>query len=206
MFEEREFGGIRYLVKYPKDYRAGEKRPVVFLLHGAGSRGDDLELLKENAYFKVTEGQTDFPFVTVAPQCHADAWFDLWQTLKALSEQVPSFSFCDPQRVYGMGASMGGYGTWQMAMSLPELFAAIVPICGGGMYWNAARLKDLPIWAFHGEKDDVVKVEESVKMVEAVNRSGGCAKLTLYPDCMHDSWNRVYADPTVFSWLLSHSR
>ena len=97
---------------------------------------------------------------------------------------------------------MGGYGTWELAMSMPTYFAAIVPICGGGMYWNAAQLVNVPVWAFHGEKDDVVLCRESEVMVNAVNRFGGKAKLTLYPDCNHVSWNNVYESPEVFEWLL----
>ena len=104
-----------------------------------------------------------------------------------------------------MGASMGGYGTWQLAMSLPELFAAIVPICGGGMYWNASRLVNIPIWAFHGGKDTTVFKEESIKMVDAVNKCGGNAKITIYPENGHDAWSDTYKNPEVFHWLLSNT-
>ena len=99
---------------------------------------------------------------------------------------------------------MGGYATWQMAMSLPEYFAAIVPICGGGMYWNAGRLVHVPIWAFHGKLDPTVLVEESEKMVDAVNKRGGNAKLTVYPENGHDAWSDTYGNPEVFAWLLRH--
>jgi predicted peptidase len=99
---------------------------------------------------------------------------------------------------------MGGYATWQLAMSLPEYFAAIVPICGGGMYWNAGRLVNVPVWAFHGQKDPVVLPEESVKMVEAVKHNGGNARLTLYPENAHDAWSDTYRNPEVFEWLLTN--
>ena len=105
-----------------------------------------------------------------------------------------------------MGASMGGYAVWQLAMSMPEYFAAIVPICGGGMYWNAGRLIHVPVWAFHGAKDATVLLEESVKMVEAVNKKGGNAKLTIYPNTKHDSWTATYSNYEVFQWLLTHRR
>ena len=113
--------------------------------------------------------------------------------------------FVDRDRIYVMGASMGGYATWQLAMSMPECFAAIVPICGGGMYWNASMLVNVPVWAFHGAKDTTVFLEESVKMVEAVKRHGGDAKLTVYPENSHDAWSETYANPDVYSWLLQHS-
>ncbi len=93
----------------------------------------------------------------------------------------------------------------QLAMSRPELFAAIVPICGGGMYWNAARLKHTGVWAFHGEEDDTVFCEESVRMVEAINRCGGNAKLTLYRGVSHNAWDPTFQNPEVWQWLLSQT-
>ena len=104
-----------------------------------------------------------------------------------------------------MGASMGGYGTWQLAMSLPDIFAAIVPICGGGMYWNAGKLKNVPVWAFHGALDKTVLPEESEKMVNAVNKRGGSARLTVYPENGHNAWSDTYSNPEVFEWLLSNT-
>ena len=100
---------------------------------------------------------------------------------------------------------MGGYAVWQLAMSMPDCFAAIVPICGGGMYWNAGRLAGLPIWAFHGGKDEYIFPEESQKMVDAVSRNGGKAKLTVYPENAHDVWCDTYSNPQVYSWLLSNT-
>ena len=105
-----------------------------------------------------------------------------------------------------MGASMGGYATWQLAMSMPDYFAAIVPICGGGMYWNAGRLVNIPIWAFHGEQDTTVFLEESEKMVDAVNRRGGNAKFTVYPYNGHDAWSDTYSNWEVYEWLLQHRK
>ena len=112
--------------------------------------------------------------------------------------------YTDPERLYLMGASMGGYTTWELAMSMPELFAAIVPICGGGMYWNAGRLVNVPVWAFHGKLDPTVLVEESEKMVNAVNKRGGNARLTVYPENKHDAWTDTFSNPEVYRWLLDH--
>jgi len=121
-------------------------------------------------------------------------------------EMVQKAEYTDPDRIYLTGNSMGGYGSWQLAISMPEVFAAMVPVCGGGMYWDAGRLKNLPIWAFHGDIDPTVFTEESVKMVEAVNKRGGNAKLTIYPNTKHDSWTATYSNPEVFAWMLTHSR
>ena len=103
-----------------------------------------------------------------------------------------------------MGVSMGAYAAWQLAMSQPTLFAAMIPICGGGMCWNASRLKDIPIWAFHGGKDTTVLPEESIRMVEKVNKRGGSAKLTVYLENEHNAWDDTFKNPEVFTWLLSH--
>jgi len=121
-------------------------------------------------------------------------------------KEIAALEYVDEDRIYLIGASMGGYATWQLAMSMPEYFAAIAPICGGGIYAFAERLVNTPIWAFHGAKDDVVFVEESERMVNAVNKAGGCAKLTIYPENSHNAWSDTYANKEVFEWMLSHKR
>ncbi|MBQ4051034.1 MAG: prolyl oligopeptidase family serine peptidase [Oscillospiraceae bacterium] len=203
-FEERSFRDIKYIIHYPEDYKEGEKRPVILFLHGAGTRGDDLDVLKGNTFFNITAGHENFPFITVAPLCPADnIWFDLFEQLKAFALFIADESFTDKTHYFCMGYSMGGYGTWQMGMSLPETFAAIVPICGGGMYWNAGRLKGVPVWAFHGALDTTVFPEESQKMVDAVNKNGGSAVLTIFPEDGHDSWSNTYRSAELFQWMLT---
>ena len=142
----------------------------------------------------------------VMPLCNAETWFDLWAQLKALVEQLQNTPWVDATRLYLTGNSMGGYGTWQLAMSVPEAFAAIVPVCGGGMYWDAKRLKEIPVWAFHGAQDKTVLPEESLHMVGKVNAFGGNAKLTLYPNNAHDAWTDTYSNPEVYAWLLEHTK
>lgn len=203
-FEEKKLENVQYLVRYPKDFKESEKYPVIFFLHGAGGRGNDMDKLQSNPFFTLTAQHEAFPFLTVAPLCTENTWFDLWGGLKNLVQHTLSLSYVDETQLYGMGASMGGYGTWQMAMSLPQYFAAIAPICGGGMYWNAGRLINVPVWAFHGALDQVVFPEESEKVVNAVNRCGGNARLTVYPDNAHDAWSDTYSNPQVFAWLLEH--
>ena len=198
-------GRLQYFIQYPRDFRENEKYPVILFLHGAGSRGDDLNVVKNNPYFVCTKEHEQFPFITVAPQCREDyTWYDFLDKLKELVYMAEKLPYADPSRIYLMGNSMGGYGTWQLAMSIPEHLAAIVPICGGGMYWNCGRLVNVPVWAFHGGKDTVVLPEESKKMVDSVNRRGGNAKLTIYPENTHDAWTDTYRNPAVFEWLLSY--
>ena len=206
MFEYNRFESMSYLIRYPDGYREGEKYPVILLLHGSGSRGTDIRGLRRNDFFEITGRCESFPFVTVAPQCHENTWFDLWETLKRFADAILDMDFCDDRRVYAVGMSMGGYAVWQLGMSLPYHFAAIVPICGGGMYWNAERLRDVPVWAFHGEDDPLVFKEESIRMTEAVNACGGNARLTLIPDCGHESWREAFARRDLFMWMLSQRR
>jgi len=202
-FQEFSHGKLQYLRAHPADFSPERRYPVIFLLHGAGTRGSDLELLKSHAFFAATN-KPDFPFVTIAPQCCENTWFDLWESLCQLVRYIAAQPWADRTRLYLMGASMGGYAAWQLAMSLPEYFAAMVPICGGGMAWNTARLKNIPIWAFHGEKDVTVSPWESRNMVDAVNKRGGQARLTLYPENAHDAWTDTFANEEVFRWLLTH--
>lgn len=202
--EETCFQNIRCLLRKPKNFDSAKKHPVLLFLHGAGTRGNDISKLRGNPFFKITDLHQNFPFVTVAPLCEENTWFDIWEHLQALVNEIANLPFADKERIYVMGASMGGYATWQLAMSMADRFAAVVPICGGGMYWNAGRLVNVPIWAFHGAKDTTVLLEESIKMVDAVKRLGGDAKLTVYPENGHNAWSDAYADPEVFSWLLQH--
>jgi len=204
--QELRLGDLKYVMTYPNDFLGEKRYPMLFFLHGAGTRGDDIGKLIENPFFVLTKKHEEFPFICVAPLCSENTWFDMWEQLKALVQEVSQLPYVDADRIYVMGASMGGYATWQLAMSMPEYFAAIVPICGGGMYWNAGRLANVPVWAFHGGKDTTVKPEESVKMVEAVQGYGGCAKLTVYPENNHDAWSDTYSDPAVFAWLLQQRR
>ncbi len=206
MFSFERFETMQYLIRYPEGYREGERYPVILLLHGSGSRGTDIRAITRNDYFTITKKYEDFPFITVAPQCYEDTWFDLWETLKRFTDHILDSDFCDFRHFYAVGMSMGGYAVWQLAMSMPWCFAAIVPICGGGMYWNASRLKNIPIRAFHGTKDTLVLPEESQKMVDAVNACGGNATLTLYRDCGHDSWREAFDDPSLFKWLLEQKK
>lgn len=202
--EEYMLGQLRYVIRHPKDFTADQKYPVLFFFAGAGYRGDDIEMLKTNPFFEIACHHEDFPFVVVAPLCAKNTWFDYWEHIQDLVRHIAAQPFADRTRFYIIGASMGGYATWQLAMSMPEYFAAIVPICGGGMYWNAIRLKDIPVWAFHGAKDATVLVDESIKMVDAVNKKGGSAKLTIYPENAHNAWSDTYANAEVFAWLLQH--
>lgn len=205
-YEIKNIEGLNAAICYPRSYKTGEKYPLIIALHGAGTRGNDPEaMVSGSRYLQLMDDMENFPFISILPQCHEDTWFDLWESLERFFKVCCARDDVDPTRVYVMGASMGGYATWQLGMSLPELIAAIAPICGGGMYWNAGRLKNVPVWAFHGGKDTTVFPEESQKMVDAVNRKGGNAKLTIFPENGHDAWTDSYGNPELYKWFLEHT-
>jgi predicted peptidase len=197
-----------YLLFLPENYgREKESWPLILFLHGAGERGSDIEKVKVHGPPKIVQTKKDFPFIVVSPQCPEDEWWtDKTEMLINLLDDIVARYDVDTERIYLTGLSMGGYGSWALASKYPDRFAAVVPICGGGDPILARTLKDVPIWAFHGAKDSVVPVEESKRLVEAVNARDGNAKLTIYPDANHDSWTETYNNPKLYDWLLEHRR
>lgn len=197
---------VRYWLYLPEDYSADTKYPFVLFLHGAGERGTDMELVKVwGPPLQVKEGK-DFPFILVSPQCPADQYWDI-EALDQLVQRLSSDLPIDPRRRYVTGLSMGGFGTWRLLARNPQLFAAAVPVCGGGDVVDAGKLVEIPIWAFHGDQDQAVLLEESQKMVDAVKKAGGTkVKLTVYEGVGHNSWSPTYDNPEVYEWLLSHQK
>ena len=198
---------LNYLLFRPEGYDAdkGKKWPLILFLHGAGESGNDLSKVKKHGIAKVVESKSDFPFVAVSPQSSGRGWNP--DALNALLDEVMKENRVDPDRVYLTGLSMGGFGTWSLAAAHPERFAAIAPICGGGNPKEAGKIKDLPIWVFHGDKDQTVPVARSKEMVEALKEAGAPeVKFTVYPEAGHDSWTETYDNPELFSWFLAHKR
>jgi predicted peptidase len=197
---------LPYLLYLPKN--AGKKKlPLVMFLHGAGERGNNLDLVKLHGIPKLIAEGKEFPFIAVSPQCPAESWWTMeLDALRGLLESVIQTHDVDTKRVYLTGLSMGGMGTWQFAGTYPNFFAAIAPICGGGEIHLTRFLTKMPIWAFHGDKDEAVPLEESQRMVAGVKHHGGKAKLTVYKNVSHDSWTKTYSNPKFYEWLLSHKK
>lgn len=200
-------GGYPYQLFIPRGYAASgkERWPLLIFLHGSGERGDDVEKVKVHGPPKIVAAHPGFPFVTVSPLLAADQDWDEAK-LEALLAAVSKSHRIDPKRVYLTGLSRGGHATWRWAAKRPELFAAIAPVSGWGDAVSACRLKDMPVWAFHGDRDDVVKPEGSFFMVQAVRACGGNPRLTIYPGTGHDGWTPTYDDPALYRWLLEQRR
>ncbi|MEH2380575.1 MAG: prolyl oligopeptidase family serine peptidase [Nostoc sp.] len=187
--------------------------PTILFLHGAGERGSDLDNVKKQGVAKIVEQQPDFPFIVISPQCPRGEYWNI-ERLSVLLDEAMSLdspqsayaSYVDPDRVYLTGLSMGGYGTWHLAAAQPQRFAAIAPICGGGNPQAARKLKNLPVWAFHGAKDNVVPLKESEIMVSALKARDGNVKFTVYLEAEHDSWTQTYNNPELYKWFLQHRR
>jgi len=198
----------KYLLFLPESY--GKKKqdwPILLFLHGLGQSGDDVNKVKVHGPPKIVETQKDFLFILVSPQCPEGKWWpNETEVLINLLDEITSRYDVDTKRVYLTGLSMGGYGTWALAAEYPERFAAIAPICGGGNRILSFRLKDVPVWAFHGAKDRVVPLKQSEEMVNSIKSRGGNAKLTVYPDAGHDCWTKTYNNEELYEWFLKHRK
>ena len=196
---------LKYLLFLPEGYEQGDKKwPLILFLHGAGESGDNLSKVKLHGPPKIVDTKPEFPFIVVSPQSPGRGWNV--DALKGLLDEVMHDYRVDSDRVYLTGLSMGGFGTWSLAAAHPECFAAIAPICGGGNPGDAAKLKSLPIWVFHGAKDNAVPLDRSQQMVDALKEAGSDVKFTIYPDAGHDSWTETYNNPKLYEWLLEHKR
>src|ERR1700685_2957590 len=179
---------LDYLLYLPADYDKQDKWPLVLFLHGAGERGSHLDAVKRHGPPKLIEKGKQFPFIVVSPQCPSGHWWNNELVpLTTLLDDVSAKYKVDPDRVYVTGLSMGGYGTWALAAYAPNRFAAIVPVCGGGEIMLTRSIRHVPVWAFHGGKDPIVPVKRSQDLVEALKKAGADAKLTVYPDALHES-------------------
>lgn len=186
---------LHYLLFLPSTYAVHPQRwPLMLFLHGAGERGDDLQLVKRHGVAKIVEEQPAFPLLVVSPQCPpTEAWAP--EPLLALLDDIEQHYDVDPERLYVTGLSMGGFGTWAVAIAAPDRFAAIAPICGGGDPSRVGVLRHLPVWAFHGARDPIVPLQRTVEMVEALRQCGGNVRFTVYPEAGHDAWTATYANP-----------
>ena len=210
-------GTMNYLQYLPKDYAAQPDKRwplMLFLQHGSGERGSNVQSVAKHGPFKLVREGREFPFIIIAPQCPTGEHWQVEPLMQLVAEAEKKFHV-DSSRIYVTGLSMGGFGTWDLGVSHPEKFAAIIPICGGGngedivmsSIDHSEALKSLPVWAFHGGKDPVVPVAASQETVALMKDKGVREiKLTIYPEAVHDSWTQTYENPEIYDWLLQHHR
>ncbi len=203
---------LNYLLFMPDNTAAQEqgKFPLILSLHGIGERGNDLLRLKRDGLAKRLDGDATFPFIVISPQCPSSTewYYDRTDTLliKLLDEAIARYPI-DTKRIYLTGYSMGGIGTWDLALRNPTRFAALLPIAAraeGGL--NICVLKEVPAWAFHGARDEVVDLFKAESLVNALRHCGGKVQFTVYPDAGHDAWTRTYNNTEVYAWLLRQRR
>lgn len=197
-----------YLLFLPKKYsKKKNKYPLILFLHGLGESGNDLDLVKIHGPPKFLNKNKKFPFIVLSPQCPERDWWSnplqVKSTISLLNNIIAKYNV-DETRIYLTGLSMGGFGTWKLASEYPNKFAAIAPICGAGNPKLAKSIAHIPTWIFHGAKDPVIPISKSQEMAEALKKSGGKPKFTIYPNAGHDSWTESYANPELFQWFLKH--
>jgi predicted peptidase len=196
----------KYVVFVPHEYKGDKPYPLILFLHGRGETGSDgvKQTMVGLGPAVEKQGQT-FGFIAVFPQAQKPTWSahseEGKRALKILDEVMKRYKV-DAQGVYLTGLSMGGYGTWSMAIAHPERWAAIVPVCGGGDSAQAAKIKHIPCWCFHGGADKTVPAAGSRKWMDALKAAGGMPKYTEYPDVGHNSWDKAYGTAELYDWLL----
>ena len=216
---------LNYRLYLPDDIENIKNCPLLLFLHGAGERGlDNTKQLKHCIKDIVLYSkEKKEPVILVVPQCPENMkWVNVdWSAgsnampsspsvpMKLAKEVVENLAKkypVDPKRVYVTGLSMGGYGTWDAIQRWPDFFAAAMPLCGGGDDHLGDKIKGVPIWAFHGDKDTAVKVDRSRAMIDAIKKSGGNPKYTEYPGGGHDCWTVTFKNPEVLAWLFAQKK
>ena len=199
---------LPYLLHLPENVEARRDWPLIVFLHGSGERGADLSLVRREGLPQRLDEGLELPAVVLSPQCpDGQVWAQQYPAVMALIDAVTERVGIDPDRVVLTGLSLGGAGIVHLAATHPERFAALAPICGPWtFYYVTPEVARLPLWAFHGEDDPVVSVDDSRKLVARVRELGGEARLTTYPGVGHGAWRPAYADEALLEWLLRQRR
>lgn len=223
---QTEKGTLNYQYLSPIS-SAAAPLPAIIFLHGSGERGSDntLQLKHGSSLFLDKKNRKKFPAHVFFPQCPlSEKWVNFpyatplyaaenelttsMQLVMQLMDSLKNNPQIDARRIYVMGLSMGGFATWQAAFYRPDAIAALVPICGGGDVSKAATFAHIPVWIFHGEKDDVIPVKHSKDMFAATHQALGKKfnknhwRITLYPDANHNSWENAFGEKQLLKWLF----
>ena len=223
---------LPYRLLLPKDFDESRQYPLILFLHGAGERGSDNEkqLTHGSRLFTQPLNREAFPAIVLFPQCPVgDYWaqvevdrtsypvglkFDYekgptrpMELVMALLEDYLQAPYTDSNRVYVMGLSMGGMGTFEIVYRMPGTFAAAVPICGGGDPESVGvYAANTPVRVYHGAVDQVVAARQSMEMVQALMDAGAHPGFTIYDRVNHNSWDYALSEPDLIPWLFSHRK
>ena len=237
IYEKKEFvfaegKTLPYRILYPVNYDKTKKYPLLLFLHGAGERGKDNEkqLVWGAKLFITEENRKKFPAIVVLPQCPEESFWAVMKTDQSKQPPIRTFDYSmqpnwplaaanelvkklsneegvDKKQIFISGLSMGGMGTFESVYRYPDLYAAALPICGGGdVNHYDKRVAKVPFWIFHGADDAVVNVKLSQEMVEKLKSLKAEVKYSEYPGVNHDSWKNAFAEPDYLTWMLSHKK
>jgi len=202
---------LHYQLYKPDNYYDNDsKYPLVLYLHGVGERGADLKKIEVNGLPEVINKGKTFSFLTLAPQCPQFGWWSRSEYIEALADllnEVMEVYRVNSNQIYITGLSMGGYGTLALAQKYPDMFAAIIPICGGmDDHASINRLGDIPMWLFHGELDQIHPAQLTLDIYDLLSPINKNIKLTIYDGVGHNSWDKTYANHEIYDWLLSYNK
>ena len=199
-----------YHIYLPENYsKDGDKVPFMLFLHGRGESYGPLSIVAKWGPPRRLAAGEQMKYLVVSPQCPGDSsWTrdEQQQRILELVNHIKKNYNVDTDRMYLTGLSMGGYGSWKFAASHPQMFAAAAPICGKGNPANASKLKNLPIWAWHGTDDKAVPLSGSVDIVNAIKAAGGTkVRLTTLEHVGHFSWQAAYQSNDLYAWFDKHT-
>jgi predicted peptidase len=208
-----------YRLFIPAGYDKSKKYPIVIWLHGAGGAGNDNLLqisgdqIPGTRLWTKQENQMRYPAFELVPQstggwagANGTKLSDEERLVVEILESLRSEFNIDSKRIYIAGQSNGGFGTWDMISKRPDLFAAAIPLCGGGNQILASNLISMPIWAFHGDQDSVIPVSYSRDMIAAIKKLGGVPRYTEYKGIDHDVWIPAFKEPGLVDWLFAQHK
>lgn len=203
--KEEHFCKFNLYVCYPDNYDPNKIYPAIIHFHGAGNR--EFVFGSEESYIALRnmfEGKKPLENAIVfVPHCVDDTWYIRFNDVLDMVDYCYSRKDVDKAKFNGSGVSMGGYCLYSVLMSKPELFHKAFVCCGGGMYWNAGRMKNIEFRIYHGMKDCVVYPEEGQRMYEKLIENGTKAELFLLPENDHNCWDYAFNDIKGLQWLIS---
>jgi len=228
---EASNGNLNYRIFYTENFDASKKHPLLLFMHGAGERGNDNEAQLIHGSQLVADGMNKYNAIAIFPQCPTE---DYWVKFKGedvdsngernfnidvnngpsealgkvieLVSEMKAKNYIDKTRIYVAGLSMGGMATFDLLWRMPNTFAAAMPICGAGAPEKADKMKSVPIRIFHGEEDEVVPIQNSRDMQDALTAEGASPETFYYPGVNHDSWINAFAEKDFLSWLFDQKR